>query len=39
LVKTARAGRAASVLADLVARQGRALRRAQAQAVVDVDPL
>jgi primosomal protein N' (replication factor Y) len=39
LVKTARPGRAAAVLADLIARQGRALRRAQAAAVVDVDPL
>ena len=38
LVKTARPARAAAVLGDVVARQGRALRRAGASAVVDVDP-
>jgi primosomal protein N' (replication factor Y) len=38
LVKTLRPARAGSLLAELVARQGRALRRADASAVVDVDP-
>ena len=38
LVKTLRPARAGSVLAELVARQGRALRKAGASAVVDVDP-
>jgi primosomal protein N' (replication factor Y) len=38
LVKTLRPARAGSTLAELVARQGRALRRAGASAVVDVDP-
>jgi primosomal protein N' (replication factor Y) (superfamily II helicase) len=38
IVKTLRPARAGSVLAELVARQGRALRRAGASAVVDVDP-
>jgi primosomal protein N' (replication factor Y) (superfamily II helicase) len=38
LVKTSRPGRAGSVLAGLVARQGRSLRRAGAQVVIDVDP-
>jgi primosomal protein N' (replication factor Y) len=38
LVKTTRPGRAGPVLADLVARQGRALRKAGAQVVIDVDP-
>ena len=38
LVKTLRPARAGSLLAELVARQGRALRRADASAVIDVDP-
>jgi primosomal protein N' (replication factor Y) (superfamily II helicase) len=38
IVKTLRPSRAGSLLAELVARQGRALRRADASAVVDVDP-
>jgi primosomal protein N' (replication factor Y) (superfamily II helicase) len=38
LVKTTRPARAGSVLAGLVARQGRSLRRAGAQVVIDVDP-
>jgi primosomal protein N' (replication factor Y) (superfamily II helicase) len=38
LVKTVRPGRAGSVLAGLVARQGRSLSRAGAQVVIDVDP-
>ena len=38
IVKTLRPARAGSLLAELVARQGRALRRAEASAVVDVDP-
>ena len=38
IVKTLRPSRAGSLLAELVARQGRALRRAEASAVVDVDP-
>jgi primosomal protein N' (replication factor Y) len=38
LVKTLRPARAGSTLAELVARQGRALRNADASAVVDVDP-
>ena len=38
LVKTLRPARAGSLLAELVARQGRALRGAEASAVVDVDP-
>ena len=38
LVKTARPARAAAVLGDLAARQGRALRKASATIVVDVDP-
>jgi primosomal protein N' (replication factor Y) (superfamily II helicase) len=38
LVKTLHPSRAGSMLAELVARQGRALRRANASAVVDVDP-
>jgi hypothetical protein len=38
MVKTLRPSRAGGVLAELVARQGRALRRADASAVVDVDP-
>jgi primosomal protein N' (replication factor Y) len=38
IVKTLRPARAGSLLAELVARQGKALRRAEASAVVDVDP-
>ena len=38
LVKTSRPSRAAAVLGDLAARQGRALRKASATIVVDVDP-
>ena len=38
LVKTLKPARAGSLLAELVGRQGRALRRADASAVVDVDP-
>jgi primosomal protein N' (replication factor Y) len=38
LVKTSRPARAGSLLAGLVARQGRSLRRAGAQVVIDVDP-
>jgi primosomal protein N' (replication factor Y) len=38
LVKTSRPARAAAALADVLARQGRALRRACASGVVDVDP-
>jgi primosomal protein N' (replication factor Y) (superfamily II helicase) len=38
IVKTLQPARAGSLLAELVARQGRALRRAGASAVVDVDP-
>jgi primosomal protein N' (replication factor Y) len=38
IVKTLRPARAGALLAELVARQGKALRRAGASAVVDVDP-
>ncbi len=38
LLKTQRPARAASVLGDLAARQGQALRKASATIVVDVDP-
>ena len=38
IVKTLRPARAGSLLAELVARQGKALCRAEASAVVDVDP-
>jgi primosomal protein N' (replication factor Y) (superfamily II helicase) len=38
LVKTLKPARAGSVLAGLVARQGRSLRKAGAQVVIDVDP-
>jgi primosomal protein N' len=38
LVKTRKPARAGGVLGDLVARQTRALRKAGAQVVIDVDP-
>jgi primosomal protein N' (replication factor Y) len=38
LVKTARPAAVAAAVADVLARQGRALRRAGATSVVDVDP-